>query len=267
MPNTEMLNTGKTPEQVPAPESARRFVFVRERTLGEVIRDTTTILRQHFSAVFDPFFVSGGIGALLTWAAVRSGRQGLIVGAGILSVFLVSFASAAAKMQIGELAAGRRPRLGHALKTVTTTLLPTLLATTFLVWAAVGVASMFIVPAFILWLRLMYTQHFIVLEGAGWREALEGSAALARGHSMRGLAVLAYAFAPQVVTVALALVLLRMGVKLQGPLGNVMYSLFGALLFVAQPVLAVATTLLYFDLRVRDGSIKPSDIAGSNADH
>lgn len=245
--------TDASPDMHSTPRSrSDRLELMRTRSLRETFHDTITILRQHFSAVFDPFFVSGGIGALLTWAAVSSGRHALIVGAAILGVPLLSFASAAVKIQLGEIAAGRRPKLGNALKAVTTTFFPTLLGTALLEWSAIGVATMFIIPAFILWLRLMYTQHFIVLEGAGAREALEGSNALARGHSLRGLAALALAFAPQVVTVALALVLWRMGAVPQGPLANVMYSIWASLMFLAQPVLAVATTLLYFDLRVRN---------------
>jgi hypothetical protein len=228
----------------------------RPRELGEILGDTLRVFRQHAGvflslslALVAPvvLLVDGVWGRALVDGTDAKAPVGSFLVSLLLSSFVLpTLATALVVRVVQAIAQGRTPSVGEAFREAAPSFAPAL-AVVAMAAIPIAAASLLIIPGIWLALRWYFAAQVVVVEGLRGTAALRRSVELGRGGLWRVLGVL--------LTVGIVFGLLALLVQL--PFGAAGPWLYVAGMAVGQGValslIAVAGTLLYFDLRARLG--------------
>ena len=235
----------------------------RPRELAALVRDAFAVYRSRFwtflavsaMVVIPAQLVVLGVGLEQLTAGYDSSPDpaDLIIPAALGYLLLLPLISAICIHALVAMSDGERPRARQVIVKGLESFAPMFLA---VLLAAVGVALgllMLIVPGVFLAILLYFVPEAVVLEGASDTKALRASAALVRGFWWRTFAVVL------VVNLIGLLVSLLLGtpfVRLAETQDQAVWQLVGTMLTatITMPFTALASVLLYFDLRARRDS-------------
>jgi hypothetical protein len=228
----------------------------RPRELGEILGDTLRVFREHAGvflslslALVAPviLLVDGVWGrALVDGTDAKPPAGSFAISLLLTSFILPTLATALHVRVVQAVAEGRTPSVGEAFRQAAPSFAPAL-GVVAMAAVPIAIGSLVIIPGVWLALRWYFGAQAVVVEGLRGRAALRRSAELGRGELWRILGVL--------LTVGIAFGLLALLVQLPFGAGGPWLYVAGMAVGqgVALSLIAVAGTLLYFDLRARLG--------------
>ena len=239
-----------------------RLDLGRPRELGEIVRDAIAVYRRWFGvfatlalAVVAPveLIVEGiGLGQLTTGYDTTPSTEANAISAAVLFFVVTPLLTAMTATAVVEVGEGREPDARRAIQAGLDVFAP-LLAVLVLVFLGVLFGILLLVlPGIYLAVRWFVAPQTVVIEGKQGPEALQRSAELVRGSWWRVLGVV----------IVLNVVAGLFGLLIQTPFAAIAdavdsgaVALIGTILgnAVTLSFVALAGTLLYFDLRVRHG--------------
>jgi hypothetical protein len=188
---------------------------------------------------------------------------------GLLDFLVVApFLAGTMARATAELYMGNVPDFGGTMRFALSRLGAILWVTILFTLSVIGGTILFVIPGIIFWVRLCTSSVVVVVEDVRGSKALGRSWRLTRGHSWRVfgtqlLAVVLVGVVSSIITVPFSLGGLQPG--LLGALLRFLAATIGAIL--TRPFLALVTTLIYFDLRIRkeglDLAIMARDLGSS----
>lgn len=242
---------------------------LRPMRVGEILDGAIKLYRQHWKTLMGiaafilvPFAF---IEQVAVWSAVRpwepvdpfDPNAGSIVGLGLtffaLQILLIQpFLAGAYSRAASEAYLGRTPEIGPTYR-VALPLIPAILWVTILQFIAIGLGFIaLVIPGIFLFVRLMFSQPIVVIEGARGTSALKRSWELAKGQFWKilGTVILAGIIASivsAIIQLPLSAVATNMGSS--GWVVAAVSSSIGSV--VSAPFQITVTVLLYFDMRIR----------------
>ena len=228
----------------------------RPRELGEILGDTLRLFRDHAGVFLTlslvlvapvVLLVDGVWGRALVDGTKAKAPVGSVAVSLLLSGFVLPTLATALNVRVVQaIAQGRTPSVGEAFRHGAPSFAPAL-AVVAMAAVPIAIGSLVIVPGVWLALRWYFGAQAVVVEGLRGREALRRSVELGRGGLWRVLGVL--------LTAGILFGILGLVVQLPFGLGGPWLYVAGMAVGqgVALSLVAVAGTLLYFDLRARLG--------------
>jgi len=238
----------------------------RPRDVGELFRDSLLLYARHFglflliaaSVVVPVKLVVSGIGLEELTSAYREDSSPVRTGIPTAVSFLVStpLITAATAFALGTLAKGERPGSGRSLQAALDVFAPLFLA---VLTAAAGIALgllVFVLPGIYLAVRWYFVTQTVAIDGARGSKALARSWDIVQDAFWRTFAILLLANLATAVP----------GILILTPLSAAAEAADReAVLLVGQivaeslttPFIALISTLLFYDLRVRKASVPP----------
>ncbi|PYJ29007.1 MAG: hypothetical protein DME89_04790 [Verrucomicrobia bacterium] len=225
--------------------------YVREQTVGELIRNTFAIYGRGFSVIFLTYFLPVFPVNLCVTEAQIAGAKGLYLLGTFVSVFVSLIACGAITIAISDMCLGNKPSVARSYGKIFGEMLGKLFVANLLqtLFVLIGLILL-IVPGVIAAVWLLLTPSVVILEGLGGMNALKRSKALGQGFYWRNFGVF--------------LLVMVICVVLGGILGAIFGAIFGAMLgnfggrlvyvlaqTLSAPLSLVMVVLLYYDLRVR----------------
>ena len=232
----------------------------RPRELGELFGDAFSVYTRHFGTFFliaalivvPVQLVVSGVGLGELTAPYREERSLVALGIGTaVSFFVIAPLTTAATIHaLGSLADGERPHAGRSLLAGLEAFAPLFLAVLI---AAAGIAlglAALILPGVYLLVRWVFVPQAVIVEGKRGVEALEGSGAIVQGAWWRTFAIVVLV---NVAATIPALLVLAPLTAAADAADRQLLSLAGDILAqtLAAPLVALLSTLLYYDLRAR----------------
>jgi uncharacterized membrane protein len=222
--------------------------FLRQQSVGEILRNVFAIYRHGFGAIFLGYFLPFFPFLLWQTEAQAAGATGLTVLA-IFCGFVASvFSLGALTVSVSDICLGSRPSVARSYRKVLGNVAGRLVSVSLLqtLLMFVGLVCL-IVPGVIAALWTIFCPSIVVLEGMGSVDALKRSTALAKGYNWRNFGVLLLLF----VMFLVAILILAVLFVFIGP-GEFLFRLsLVAVQVLFWPVMQIAVVLLYYDLRVR----------------
>lgn len=220
--------------------------FLRARTPGEILDAAFQLLRAHYSTVV----LASGVfllpPILLGW--LFSPTQ-LI--AGILSRLTQVAATAVVVLIVSDIYTGRGVDVRRSMHEVGNRFVAVILASIFQ-GLIVGVGLiLLVVPAFIFFAWSFAMLPVVLLEGLGASSSFDRSRELTKGYVGHILATVGVAWVIFVAGMFGAMFVVNFGITLTGFGAGIVDPIAGVLLAVFESFVAVVTTLLYYDLRIR----------------
>jgi hypothetical protein len=228
--------------------------YVREQSVGELLRNGVSIYRRNFWAVFATYFL---VCFPLAWAYIEAllrGATGVAIGLVILNVLIGSIATGAVTILVSDVCLGNSVSLARAYKSLGVSRTAKILGTSLLVILLLFVGLLLlIVPGVILYASVLTVVPIVVLENRGGMAAIRRSWELSGGLRGRNLQVILLILA----LLFAAIFILAFVVGIIGAFFRTAVSeratnavtLFAQFVFI--PFLLVVTVLLYYDSRVR----------------
>src|SRR5580700_3398784 len=241
---------------------------LRPLSLGEILDRTFTLYRRHFLV----FIGISGIPQLIV-LAFNLARQFMGANLGptsiasnailmlvslLAAVFAYLFAQGGTILAISDLYLGRPASIGGSLRRVAGELAPLFGVIALNGLAIAGATILLVIPGIYIACRLLICVPAALIEGRGPRESLSRSFDLTRDNAGRGFLILLLSVV--VTYAALILFALPFGIPLAASIGNPGMLLFWASMVqvgstvatvLVRPVLLIATSIFYYDLRVR----------------
>lgn len=237
-----------------------RLDLARPREIGDLLGDALNIYFRHFPTVFaiaaaiviPVQLIVTGIGLEELTAPYRdSDTTAELLIPTVVSFLVVAPLIAAATIHVLErLAAGERPRAGHAIQAGLDLFAPVFLA---VLLAGAGIALgliLLIVPGIYLAIRLIFVPQSVVIGGARSTDALRHSWDVTRGFWWRTFLVILLA---NVIAFVPGLLIVSPLDSLADSADRQAISLGGMILTetLTAPFVALVSTLLFYDLKAR----------------
>jgi hypothetical protein len=241
---------------------------LRPLSLGEILDRTFTLYRRHFLV----FIGISGIPQLIV-LAFNLARQFMGANLGptsiasnailmlvsfLAAVFAYLFAQGGTILAVSDLYLGRPASIGGSLRRVAGELAPLFGVIALNGLAIAGATILLVIPGIYIACRLLICVPAALIEGRGPRESLSRSFDLTRDNAGRGFLILLLSVV--VTYAALILFALPFGIPLAASIRNPGMLLFWASMVqvgstvatvLVRPVLLIATSIFYYDLRVR----------------
>jgi hypothetical protein len=224
--------------------------FIREQTVGELLRSTFGIYFKHFGSMFLVTFI-GLLPTLLSVLLLLAWKD-LALLFGVIGYFLLLisisvFIPAASTVIVSDISLGHKPSVFRASKRVLGAILGKLFGTAFLAGLIIMFGFIiFIIPGIIFFIRYLLVSPVVILEGKWGRDALKRSKALVKGYSGRILGFYFVFFCTLFLVFFLISFLLQlMGAGVIGPIIILVIEI------AIIPVGVIPLVLLYYDLRAR----------------
>lgn len=229
--------------------------YLVEQSVGGIIRSAFAIYGRHFVTLALVYTVPTLPFTVLQQEATANEMPVLVVVATLMSLLAGFFGFAAITVAVSDICLGNRPSVGRSLSKPFGKLIGRMMVTGLLQWLILLVGLiLLVIPFFVFAIWFMFAQAIVVLEGRSGRDALKRSKALGSGYYWRNTGVMGLVF-----VVAVVIVMLLGGVMgLVGALFStgIDHWWFRTLQAAIQmgfvvPLMFVAVTLTYYDLRVR----------------
>ena len=222
--------------------------FVREHSVGSVLRNSVRIFGQHFLTIFLIYTLPTFPFVVLQQEAQVAGRVGLLAIAITLNLFMGFCASAAITVAISDICLGERPTVIRSYRKLSSRIVWRLAWSSLLqILAIVAGMILLIVPGFVLIIRLMFTPITVVLENLSGSVALKRSASLGKGYHWRNAGLVLVWISMFYVTV---FVFALLGALLGGEV-LIRTAIAVINMGLMMPLFFISLTLLYYDLRAR----------------
>lgn len=247
--------------------------YVREQSVGELLRNGAEIYRGHFLTVFASYFVLAlPLGWLAAEASIR-GQSQIFVALLSINVVLASVAAAAVTIAVSNVCVGNRTDLGQAYKSLGVARALKVLWTSLVAGMSIGLLMVIVFGAFalstnaytrviavvlaiaVIFLSVMFYAGFlivvpiVVLEDCAGFPALRRCWTLSRGLRVRNLGVIFLLFAIFLAfNIVIQFIMAPFADRISDRL--VLVITFG-LQFLVTPMILVLSVLLYYDSRVR----------------
>ncbi len=218
----------------------------RARRPGEIVSAAIQIVRAHYKPLLlasAVFLVPGELFAL--------SQPYRDIYTDILDLILTLAASATVVMVVSDIYTGKEPDVRRSIEELFSRSGSVLAAGILQGIILVAGLILLVVPAFIFYAWTFAMPAVVMLEGAGAYEAYSRSRALAKGYVRHVLATLAMAWASVVVVYVATLLSINVVTELVGIYDLNLSPIDIALRRLAQPLVSVAATVLYYDLRIR----------------
>jgi hypothetical protein len=235
--------------------------FVREHSVGSLLRSTWTLYRSNFSPLFLCYFLPTFTVAVLEQLGAVYEITGLSAVAVPLNLLLAFLATGAVTVTISDICLGNTPSLRRSYGRLLKQCLWLRLAGTGLLQSALIVLGLLllVVPGLVLIIRLMFTANLLVIERSRGPSAIKRSLELTRGGVWRlaGITSLLCALTVGAVIVLMcALFPMLLAVSTLAPDPRLVETLAGVLFLASMqgifyPFFFIAQILLLYDLKVR----------------
>jgi hypothetical protein len=222
--------------------------YLRQQSVGEILRNAFAIYRRGFSAIFLGFFLPFFPFLLWQTEAQVAGATGLTLLAMFCGSVVSLFSWGALTVSVSDICLGNKPSVARSYRKVFGDVAGRLVSVSLLQMVLIGVGLVcLIVPGVIAALWLIFCPSIVVLEGMGSVDSLKRSSGLAKGYNWRNLGVLlllSVMFAVAILIPAVLFVFIDPG-------GFLPRLSLVAIQVLFWPVMQIAVVLLYYDLRVR----------------
>ena len=225
--------------------------YIREHTVGGVIRGTFRIYFQNFMTIIVAYLIPVLPFQLLQVVAMSEESGGLLVVSGLGGLIAGLLAVAAITLIISDFCVGNKISIVRVYKRVFGTLIFKLLATNLLQMLAIMVGIvLLVIPGFIAIAWFLFSSTIVVLEGTWGAEALKRSKQLGGTKHWRNMGVFLILIAVGAVFGAIVGGISGAMVQNQSDVLGFQFVMviMQQLLF---PLTLIAIVLLYYDLRVR----------------
>lgn len=238
------------------------FSFIAEQSTGSLLRNVMALYRSNFRPLFLTYFLPTFPVLVVQQLANWEGNRSVAIAASIVALIVSLFAVGALTVTISDIALGNEPSVRRSYnKLLKGQLWLKLFLTNVLQVLAILLGCLlFLIPGFVLMIRLLVTSTVVILEGESGRRALVRSMFLTKGHFWRlfgiyMLLVLIVSVVTMVVAFAsgflLGLIADLMGAE-RGTTEQVLLVLSVALTQgFMYPMLFIELVLMYYDLRAR----------------
>ncbi|HEX8675193.1 MAG TPA: hypothetical protein VF710_25050 [Longimicrobium sp.] len=219
---------------------------LRARRPGEILSAAIQIVRAHYKPLLLASAVFLVPGELIAHAQPYSDSY-----TDILGLILTLAASAAVVMIVSDIYTGKEPDVRRSIEALLSRSGSVLAAGILQAIILVTGFLLLVIPAFIFYAWTFAMPAIVMLEGAGAYESYGRSRALAKEHVRHVLVTLAMAWASVVVVYVGALLSINVVTELVGIYDLNLNPIDIAVRRLAQPLVSVVATVLYYDLRVR----------------
>ena len=219
---------------------------LRARSPGEILDAAFQLLRAHFRTV-----VLSAAVFLVPPVVLGAAAPQLALLTTILNNFLSLAAGAVVAVVVSDVYTGKEADVGRSIRAVG--------GRFFSVWGAAIIQGMamlvglllLVVPAFIFFAWTFAMTAIVMIEGRSASESLDRSRALAKGYVLHILATAGVAYLIFWTTMLGAGFAIGVAAEVLGVGAELIEPLAGLALCVLYPFVCVVTTLLYYDLRIR----------------
>jgi hypothetical protein len=224
--------------------------YVRQQSVGELLKNGVDIYRRNFLAVFAIYFLVCFPLSWLQLEALRSGLDRLALAMVMLNLLVGSVAAGALTILVSDICLGNRISIGRSYSSLGVSRAAKILGTSLLSLLALLLGLLLlIVPGVVLYAAFVTIVPIVVLENRGGMAAIRRSWELSSGLRGRNLQVVLLVFA---LIFALAFVMGGITALFFPQLSERANSVLTLMIqFLLVPLLLVITVLLYYDSRVR----------------
>ena len=237
--------------------------YVREHSIGELLRHSVAIYWRHFRSLFVAYLVPALPVALLQAEAQRREATGLVIGFGLLNLVVAGLASGAVTMIVSDVCRGRPTSARRAYRALLGRRTLVVIAVSILsLLAVVASVLLLFVPFLFVYPSLLVGVPAAVLENKGPIAAIKRSWQLARGLRLRNWGVMLAIFAIAIAAAVVATIPIGVAAAMILDDDESFERLLSLVATVMQtlviPWALVLQVLLYYDSRVRhEGDTKP----------
>lgn len=243
---------------------------LRPLSLGEILDRTFTLYRRHFlvfigiSGIPELIVLAFTLTRLFTVGPATLGAGSVAVNVVLTLLILVAnilaylFSQGGTILAVSDIYLGRSASIGEALRKTAGELAPLFGVIVLNGLAIIGAAILFIIPGIYVACRLLICVAAALIEGKGPRDSLSRSWALTRDNAGRAFVILLLSVC--ITYAALLFFALPFSIPMALSARNpVMLQFWTAMVQVGstvatvlvRPVLLIATSIFYYDLRVR----------------
>ena len=236
---------------------AERVSYLREHSVGSILRSSFKIYRENFRTLFLIYSLPTLPFAIAQQEAQAAGAVSLALFFVVLNIFVGMFAFAAITVAISDMCLGERPSVTRSYRRLGGAVIGRLAWANILQMVVVAFGMvLLLIPGLILMFRLLFTPIVATIENCRGRAALKRSASLGKGFHGRNLGVfivimalgVAFLLGVGIVTAVLGVVVDPENVSASAMLTRTLAALVMLCLY---PLMFTAMTLMYYDLRVR----------------
>ncbi len=226
--------------------------YVREQTVGEIIRGTFKIYFSHFGAFFVSVLLM--IPFLIFTNILYAQESYVLIGfVYIVAVVVVGFFYAAITVIVSEICLGYKPSVARAYKRVFGMLIGKIFATNILATLITAIGYvLLVVPGIIAMIWFVFSQVVVTLEGTWGISALKRSRTLGKGNYARIFGLLVLLFCVAFVFLGIPVVVINLILAFLFPSAMtlaIVVTVILQCLFI--PIGLIPFVLMYYDLRVR----------------
>lgn len=233
--------------------------YVREQSIGEVLRNAAQIYGRNFGVMFLTYLLP--VFPISVWQTeMQAGGKLVWFWVALICALVAAFVAwGAVVIAVSDICVGNKPSVERSYRKIFSGLLGrlALVGTLQTLVILIGLA-LCVVPGVIALLWFMFAPPVVMLEGLGGIQALKRSKQLAQGHLGRNFLVL-------LVTMIIGGVVGGLIGGIFGLLGMVQSFAYRLVLVAVQtlitPFSIIAMILLYYDLRVRKEAYDPRALA------
>jgi hypothetical protein len=223
--------------------------YLRQQTVGEVLRNAAEIYGRNFGVIFVTYFLPVFPFGVWQNEAQVAKAWGWVWLAFTSSMVASCIAWGAITIAVSDICLGNKPSIARSYRKIFSGALGRLFVASLLQTLSVLIGLVLcVVPGVIAMLWLMFTGPAVMLEGLGGTKALQRSRRLAQGYLGRNFLVLLL-----LVIIAVVIVGIAVGILIGSQLAATFLGRFVLLAMqtLIAPFSIIAMILLYYDLRVR----------------